>query len=273
MRSARTPAARAGGARRAKRRWSRRRPPRLRPRLPALLIGWREARLGGVRLGRNEEADETLDRRPGAVALWIARLLGFGEGAACPEDREKGSGFGADRRVGGFGAAAGRLDRPAGDGDAEAILAEAQLEVGLQSGGGLELGSALEFEHDRVRSHRPIERQRRRAGRPAAKRKDRVLELSTPVGQGVDARAGRGRELLSLDDAGPLELAQPLGDDVRAGVGEPPLEIGEALRAEQQLAHPEQRPAPYNEVACVRDRAGLAVCPRRRHPSTIAEES
>ena len=56
-----------------------------------------------------------------------------------------------------------------------------------------------------------------------------------------------------------LELAQALGEDVGAQDSEAGAQVGEALRAEQQLAHDEQGPALADEVERAGDPAAVAV--------------
>lgn len=89
------------------------------------------------------------------------------------------------------------------------------------------------------------------------------LELMAPPGQLVHLGAGGRRQPAAAEDLGLLELAQALGEDVRAHVWQAGPQIGEALRAEQQLAHDEQRPALADDVE--RARHPAAVSERRRH--------
>ena len=108
---------------------------------------------------------------------------------------------------------------------------------------------------------------------PAPERKDDLLEITAPVGERVDVRRRRRRELVALDDARALEFAQAIGDDVGARVREASLEIGETLRPEQQLADHEQRPALADEIESVGDRAAIAVCTLGRHVRTHTRAS
>ena len=62
-----------------------------------------------------------------------------------------------------------------------------------------------------------------------------------------------------MEDTGLLKLAQPLREDVGAGVGETRAQVGEALRAEQQLPHDEQGPALADQVEGVGETARLPV--------------
>jgi hypothetical protein len=62
----------------------------------------------------------------------------------------------------------------------------------------------------------------------------------------------------------PLELVQALGEDVGARLGYVHPQVGEALGAEQQLAHYEQRPSLSREVQSVGG-APITVCSPGRH--------
>ena len=68
-----------------------------------------------------------------------------------------------------------------------------------------------------------------------------------------------GRQRAAAHDAGLLELAQPLRQDVRAQVRHAGAQIGEPLRPEQQLAHDEQRPPLPDHVEGACDPARIAV--------------
>ena len=94
----------------------------------------------------------------------------------------------------------------------------------------------------------------------APEREDDRLELAPALGELVDPRSrGRG-ERAATHDARLLEVAQALGEDVGAHVGEPGAQVGEALGAQQQLAHHEQGPALADDVEGARDPAAVAVC-------------
>ena len=56
-----------------------------------------------------------------------------------------------------------------------------------------------------------------------------------------------------------LEVAQALGEDVRADVWESGAQVGEALGPQQQLADDEQRPALADDVERACDPAAVAV--------------
>jgi len=63
------------------------------------------------------------------------------------------------------------------------------------------------------------------------------------------------------DDAAAVEVAQPLSEHVGADVRQPGPQVGEPLRAEQELAHHEQRPALADDVERPRDPAAIPVGP------------
>ncbi len=56
-----------------------------------------------------------------------------------------------------------------------------------------------------------------------------------------------------------LELSQALCEHVRAHVGEAGPQVGEALGAQQELAHDHQGPALAHQVEGAGDSAGIAV--------------
>ena len=119
----------------------------------------------------------------------------------------------------------------------------------------------LEREHRGVGAERRVRGRDRRLAAPAAEPEHDRLELAAPVGQLVHLRGGRGRELVAPDDAALLKLAQALREHVGADVRQAGAQVGEALRAEQQLAHDEQRPALADEVERAGDSAAVAVGP------------
>ena len=85
-------------------------------------------------------------------------------------------------------------------------------------------------------------------------------------------RAGGGRrELLVLDDALGLEVAQALGEEVGGDAGECPPQVGEATVAGQQLAHDQQRPPVADDVEGGGDRAVLVVGPVAHVTNPIPE--
>jgi hypothetical protein len=94
---------------------------------------------------------------------------------------------------------------------------------------------------------------------PAAEREDHRLELAPAVGQLVHVRGGGRREVVAPDDAVVLELAQALGEHVRADPGQTRAQVGEALGAEQQLAHHEQGPAVADRIERAGDAAAVAI--------------
>jgi hypothetical protein len=82
--------------------------------------------------------------------------------------------------------------------------------------------------------------------------------------------AGRGEPVLerpplgpgpSLDDLGPLERAQALGEDRARDPRQAALELIEPTRAAQHLAHDQQRPAVAQNLAPLGDRAVLRITP------------
>ena len=106
---------------------------------------------------------------------------------------------------------------------------------------------------------------KRRLAAPAAELEDDRLEREAALGQLVDARARRRRELAPAHEPGLLELAQALGEHVGAEARQAGAQVGEALRAEQQLADDQQRPALADDVEGARDAAAVAVGPFGRH--------
>jgi hypothetical protein len=62
-----------------------------------------------------------------------------------------------------------------------------------------------------------------------------------------------------------FELAQPLREDVLAHLRQPAVQVGVALRAEDQLPHDEQRPPLADRVQRSRDAAGVVEQPLLAH--------
>jgi hypothetical protein len=90
----------------------------------------------------------------------------------------------------------------------------------------------------------------------------RRLQLPSPPGQFVRPRA-RGRlERAAPEHARLLELAEALREHALAGPRQSPPQVGEALRAEQQLAHDEQRPPLADQIERTGETAGIVVHPR-----------
>ncbi len=76
-------------------------------------------------------------------------------------------------------------------------------------------------------------------------------------------------ELAALHDARLLELAEALGQDVGTGAGQTRSQVGEALRAEQQLADHQERPPLAHQVEGTRDPARVAVGSHAIHSPSI----
>ena len=141
------------------------------------------------------------------------------------------------------------------------LLADPQLEARLEVAGDARGRTACASEtmcESRLISCRRGSSGARRA--PAAERDEHGLELAAPARSARRPGGGGRRQPALAHDADLLELAQALREHVRARVREPGAEVGEALRAEQQLAHDQQRPALADEVEGAGDAARLAVC-------------
>ena len=91
-----------------------------------------------------------------------------------------------------------------------------------------------------------------------------------PFGELVDVRRRRRWESAAAHDAGLFELAQPLGEHVRAALGQAGVKVGEPLGAEQQVPDDEQRPPLADQVEGVGGGASVAIGPHRGH---LAEDS
>lgn len=96
---------------------------------------------------------------------------------------------------------------------------------------------------------------------PGGERLEHGLEVATPRGERVDRSRGGRRQLASLHHAVRGEIAQPLREDGGCDAGQAGGEVGEALRAEPEIAHDQHRPAIADDVERPRDRARLAVGP------------
>ena len=112
-----------------------------------------------------------------------------------------------------------------------------------------------------VEAHRGVGPGEREARAPEAERVEHRRDLVAAVGELVDLRGGGRRELALADDARAPRGRAGAGEDVRARVGEPGAEVGEALGPEQQLAHRHQRPALAEDVERAGDPARVAVGP------------
>ncbi len=98
----------------------------------------------------------------------------------------------------------------------------------------------------------------------APEREQHRLELAPVLAELVDVGGGRRGEPAARDEAGGLQVAQPRGQQVRGEPGQPGLQVGVALRAGDQLAHDQQRPALADQVERAGERADLVVGAARR---------
>ena len=137
--------------------------------------------------------------------------------------------------------------------------------------GGVRVEHRPERDHEGVGAERGVARRERRLAAPAAELEHERLEREAAVGQLVDARARRRRELAAAQEPGLLELAQALGEHVGAQVRQAGPQVREALRAEQQLADDQQRPALADDVEGARDAAAVAVGPFGGHDGESTE--
>jgi hypothetical protein len=95
---------------------------------------------------------------------------------------------------------------------------------------------------------------------------DCLLELAPVLGQLVDGRGGRRRQLLPPHDSAGLEVAQPRREDVRADARQSAQQVGVAPGPVQQVADDQQRPALADELERVGDGTVLGVA---LHPGNI----
>ena len=172
-----------------------------------------------------------------------------------------------DDHVGVVRGTAADVDGAVVDGEAEHVGHESHLGDDADAPGGVGVEGVLEGEHGGVAPDGHVVGERRRSGTPALQAHEDRLEPGSPLGELVDVRRGGRREPAAPDDAGVLELPQPLGEDVRAGLGQAGVQVGEALGAEEQVADDEQRPALPDEVEGVSGRAPVAVAAHRDHAS------
>jgi hypothetical protein len=179
--------------------------------------------------------------------------------APVPEGGGQVAGVGGDDGV-------GSLNGPALDDEAlavhagvEAVVAQAELVVAVAAVAG-RVEQRPERDHERVGADpRVLGGRERRDAAPAAEREHDRLELPATRGERVDLGARGGRELVVLEDPGRLEVAQALREDVGAEVGQAGAQVGEALGAEQQLAHDEERPALADDVEGAGDATAIPV--------------
>ena len=179
--------------------------------------------------------------------------------APVPQDAGQRPGVGLDRGIRGRRAASRDLDAPVGHVDTKALLAEAQLVAGCLALGAGRSEKGLQRDDDGVDADLRFTRGEGGHAAEAPERQHDGLELAPALGELVDPRARGRRERAPTHDARLLELAQALGEDVGADVGEAGAQVGEALGAEQQLADDEQGPPLTGDVEGSRDPAAVAV--------------
>ena len=119
----------------------------------------------------------------------------------------------------------------------------------------------LEVHGERARAEVAGVGEVRRARGPAPERAKRRLELSAPLGQLIHlGRRGR-REGAPADDAVGLELAEALGEHVRARGREARADVGEALRARSSARAGSGSPSAHRPArARGRARRGRCMC-------------
>jgi len=183
----------------------------------------------------------------------------FGELAAAVYERGQHVRIDREDGVGPVCAAAGDFYPPACDLGAEMIVVESQFVCRPESSGGLGVEHRAEREDECIDSNGGALREMGRPGGPAAERHDGKLELQAPVGQLVHPGAGRRGKPAPAHDRHSLELRQPLRENIRADAGQALPQVGEALGAEHQLAHDQQRPALADEVEGMSRRASVVV--------------
>jgi hypothetical protein len=81
----------------------------------------------------------------------------------------------------------------------------------------------------------------------------------TPGGELIDLHGGRRRQLAAHDDAGRLQPFQPLGQHIGADPRQVGAKVAEALGAEEQLAHHQQRPPFADEIERMRRPARIFI--------------
>ncbi len=154
--------------------------------------------------------------------------------------------------------------------DLEAVLAEAQRVGRTQVTGDLRVEHRPQGQDVGVDAHAGVLRAQRRAAAPAAELVQHRGELRPPVGELIHPGAERRGELAAPDDAGALEVAQTLREDVGAGVEDSLTQVGEALGAEQQLADHEHGPPLAHEIERVCRGTRFTVCALGRHAASLA---
>ena len=116
------------------------------------------------------------------------------------------------------------------------MLSEPELVETAAIGSGRGVEHRLQRDRERVGTQRVGLLGQRYTAPPPPERVQHRLELGAPLGQLVDARARRRGQLAPPDQSGPLEVAQPLGEHVRADVRQPFTQVGEPLWPQQELA-------------------------------------
>jgi len=210
-------------------------------------------------LRKREQGQEALDRRFVALDFHIPGAQGLGELAPAVHQCGQRVRAGREDGVGFVRGAARELEPATSDLGAETVVAQSQFDARLEPGGGFGVEHRAEREHECIDADGGALRKVGRPGGPAAERHDGGLELQAPAGQLVHPGAGRRRELAPAHDRRPLQLLQPLGENVRTDAGQAGAQAGEALGAEHQLAHDEEGPALTDQVEGMRRRASVVV--------------
>ena len=161
------------------------------------------------------------------------------------------------------------LNLPPRHAQAKPLGAEAELEARAHALCGLRVERGQEREQERVDAEL-ASGQRRGAAAPAREREDHRLEPATPLRQLVDGRVGRWSELAPLNRAAVLELVQALREHVGARARQPRPQVGEALGAEDELAHHQERPALAHAVQSPGDAAGIVVAAQSGHARSMS---
>ena len=204
---------------------------------------------GRRRLGQREEGGEAAGERLVAGERHVAGGERVVELAVPVEDVDQGLPVGHDDGVGGGELGSLDLDLAPGDSRADALVAEPQLDLGLEVAGQVGAEEGAHREHAGVDAHaHALVRRRSVRAAPAAESDQHRLELHAGLAQLVDLGRGRRWKLAPDDDPGPLESAEALREDVGAELRQPGADVGEALRAEQQLADDHQGPALADDV-------------------------
>ena len=153
----------------------------------------------------------------------------------------------------------GQLDLASADIDAKPPPIQSQLIAGGQALCGLGVEERAQGEDDRVGADLLGPGRLGRPRPPGAEPGDDRLQPHAPVGQLVHPGAGRWIQLPPPYGSRSLELAKSLCQDVGAGGWQALAQVGEALRAQQQLANDQQRPTLADEVESVGETTRLAI--------------